>query len=217
MMVRRRANAAVILFCRNPASRMYTKRQDDDRRSTAEGACRGVFMHTSIALAFGATLMFAAEAAAQHPAPPASSPYNSPAGVWPPYGSPGVTLGQAKKLAEAAEAEARRNGWKMAIAVVSNEGSLIYFGRMEDTQFSSSDIAIRKAKTAAEFRRPTKEFQDAISATPPVLLALSAGPIAIEGGLPLLSNGKIIGAIGCSGGTPGQDEQVCKAVVDTIN
>jgi uncharacterized protein GlcG (DUF336 family) len=104
----------------------------------------------------------------------------------------------------------------MAIAVVSNEGSLIYFGRMEDTQFGSTDITIRKAKTAAEFRRPTKEFQDAISATPPVLLALSAGPIAIEGGLPLLSNGKIIGAIGCSGGTPGQDEQVCKAIVDMI-
>ena len=72
--------------------------------------------HTSIALAFGATLMFAAEAVAQQPAPPASSPYNSPAGVWPPYGSPGVTLEQAKKLAEAAEAEARKNGWKMAIA-----------------------------------------------------------------------------------------------------
>jgi uncharacterized protein GlcG (DUF336 family) len=172
--------------------------------------------HTSIALAFGATLMFGAGAVAQQPAPPASSPYNSPAGVWPPYGSPGVTLAQAKKLAEAAEAEARKNGWKMAIAVVSNEGSLIYFSRMEDTQFGSSDITIRKAKTAAEFRRPTKEFQDAITGTPPVLLALSAGPIAIEGGLPLLSNGKIIGAIGCSGGTPGQDEQVCKAVVDTI-
>jgi glc operon protein GlcG len=198
MMIRRCADVAVVLF-----------------RSIALCATSPAAVQ-AITLAFGATLMFAAGAVAQQPAPPASSPYNSPAGVWPPYGSPGVTLGQAKKLAEAAEAEARKNGWKMAIAVVSNEGSLLYFGRMEDTQFSSSDIAIRKAKTAAEFRRPTKEFQDAITSTPPVLLALSAGPIAIEGGLPLLSNGKIIGAIGCSGGTPGQDEQVCKAVVDTI-
>ena len=212
-MIRRRAAAAVVLFCRKPASRMSAKRQEDDRRSTADGACRGAFVHTSIALAFGATLMFAGGAVAQQPAPPASSPFNS---LWPPYGSPGVTLGQAKKLAEAAEAEARKNGWKMAIAVVSNEGSLIYFGRMEDTQFGSNDITIRKAKTAAEFRRPTREFQDAITGTPPVLLALSAGPIAIEGGLPLLSNGKIIGAIGCSGGTPGQDEQICKAAVDAM-
>ena len=172
-MIRRRADAAVVLF-----------------RSIALCETSPAAVQ-AIALAFGATLMFAAGAVAQQPAPPASSPYNSPAGVWPPYGSPGVTLGQAKKLAEAAETEARKNGWKMAIAVVSNEGSLIYFGRMEDTQFGSSDITIRKAKTAAEFRRPTKEFQDAITGTPPVLLALSAGPIAIEGGLPLLSNGKI--------------------------
>src|SRR5262249_59237219 len=87
MMIRRRADAA--------------KRQDDDRRSTADGACRGAFVHTSIALAFGATLMFAAGAVAQQPAPLASSPYNSPAGVWPPYGSPRVTLGPAQKFAPA--------------------------------------------------------------------------------------------------------------------
>jgi glc operon protein GlcG len=158
---------------------------------------------TSIALAFGAMLVFTAGAAAQQPAPPS-------------YGSPGVTLEQAKKAAEAAEAEATKNGWKMAITVVSNEGSLIYFGRMEDAQFGSSDVAIRKAKAAAEFRRPTKVFSDAVSGSPPALPILTLGAIAVEGGLPLIANGKVIGAIGCSGGTAPQDGQACKAGADTI-
>jgi glc operon protein GlcG len=157
---------------------------------------------TLITLAFGSMLAFTAGASAQQPAPS--------------YGSPGVTLEQAKKAAEAAEAEANKNGWKMAITVVSNEGSLIYFGRMEDTQFGSSDVAIRKAKSAAEFRRPTKVFQDALSGSPPALPIVTLGAIAVQGGLPLLSNGKVIGAIGCSGGTAAQDEQVCKAGADTI-
>jgi uncharacterized protein GlcG (DUF336 family) len=157
---------------------------------------------TSISLAFGAMLVFTAGASAQQPPPS--------------YGSPGVTLEQAKKAAEAAEAEATKNGWKMAIAVVSNEGSLIYFGRMEDTQFGSTDVAIRKAKAAAEFRRPTKVFADAVSGSPPVLPILTLGAIAIQGGLPVVSNGKVIGAIGCSGGTAPQDEQVCRVGVDTI-
>ena len=87
---------------------------------------------TSIALALGTIMVFTAAASAQQPLPS--------------YGSPGVTLEQAKKAAEAAEAEATKNGWKMAIAVVSNEGSLIYFGRMEDTQFGSSDVAIRRPR-----------------------------------------------------------------------
>jgi len=104
----------------------------------------------------------------------------------------------------------------MAIAVVSNEGSLIYFGRMEDTQFGSSDVAMRKAKAAAEFRRPTKVFADAVSGSPPALPILTLGAIAVEGGLPLLANGKVIGAIGCSGGTAPQDGQACKAGADTI-
>lgn len=157
---------------------------------------------SSISLAFGAMLVFAAGASAQQPPPS--------------YGSPGVTLEQAKKAAEAAEAEATKNGWKMAIAVVSNEGSLIYFGRMEDTQFGSSDVAMRKAKTAAQFRRPSKVFQDAVAGTPPALQIVTLGAIAVEGGLPLLANGKVIGAIGCSGGTGAQDAQACKAGADTI-
>lgn len=157
---------------------------------------------TLISLACGAVLASAGIAAAQQPAPS--------------YGSPGVTLEQARQAAAAVEAEAAKNGFKMAIAVVSNEGSLIYFGRMEDTQFGSSDVAIHKATTAAKFRRPTKVFSDGLAATPPNLPALSLGVTAVEGGMPLMSNGKIIGAIGCSGGTAQQDAMVCKAGADTI-
>jgi glc operon protein GlcG len=157
---------------------------------------------TLITLAFGSTLAFTVVASAQQPLPS--------------YGSSGVTLEQAKKAAVAAEAEAAKNGWHMAIAVVSNEGSLIYFGRMEDTQFGSSDVAMRKAKTAAEFRRPTKVFQDGVMGTPPALPIMTLGAIAVEGGLPLFAEGKVIGAIGCSGGTAAQDAQACKAGADTI-
>jgi uncharacterized protein GlcG (DUF336 family) len=164
---------------------------------------------TSISLAFGAMLMFTASASAQQPAPTPPPPPPS-------YGSPGVTLEQARMAAAAAEVEAAKNGWKMAIAVVSNEGSLIYFGRMEDTQFGSSDVAIRKAKAAAEFRRPTKVFADGLAGSPPALPVLTLGAIAVQGGLPMLSNGKVIGGIGCSGGTAAQDEQACKAGLEAI-
>ena len=160
-------------------------------------------MRTLISLASGVVLVFAGAAAAQQPAPS--------------YGSPGVTLEQAKHAAAAVEAEAGKNGFKMAIAVVSNEGSLIYFGRMEDTQFGSSEVAIHKATTAAKFRRPTKVFSDGLTGSPPALPVVTLGVTAVEGGLPLISNGKVIGAIGCSGGTATQDAMVCKAGADTIN
>src|SRR5215813_13331440 len=148
--------------------------------------------------AFCAALTFTAAASAQQSAAPAPLPG---------YGSVGVTLEQAKKAAEAAEAEAKKNGWRMAITVVSNEGELIYFNRMDDTQFGSSEVAIRKAKTAAAFRRPTKVFQDAVTASPPALPVVTLGAIAVEGGLPLVAGGKVIGAIGCSGGTAAEDGQ----------
>src|SRR5215475_11998831 len=135
---------------------------------------------TLTSLALFTALTFTVGASAQQPAAPAPPPG---------YGSPGVTLEQAKKAAEAAEAEAKKNGWHMAITVVSNEGDLIYFGRMEDTQFGSSDVAIRKAKSAAAFRRPTKVFQDAVTATPPALPIVTLGAIAVEGGLPLIAGG----------------------------
>jgi glc operon protein GlcG len=157
-----------------------------------------------IGLAVGAALICSAGASAQQPPAP------------PPYGSPGVTLDQAKKAVDAAEAEAKKNGWRMAIVVVSNAGDLIHFSRIDDTQFGSTDVAIRKAKSAAAFRRPTKVFQDALTASPPALPILTLGAIAVEGGLPLTEGGKVIGAIGCSGGSGAQDSQACQAGADTI-
>jgi glc operon protein GlcG len=135
----------------------------------------------------------------------------------PQYGQPGVTLDQAKKAIEAAEAEAKKNGWLMAIAVVSNSGFLVSFAKMDQTQFASVGIAQHKAKAAATFRRPTKAFQDALAANPAnVYLLTLDGIIASEGGIPIMRDGKVIGAMGCSGGTGAQDGQVCKAGVDTI-
>src|SRR5258708_25313345 len=99
------------------------------------------------ALAFGATLILATGASAQQPPAP------------PPYGSPGVTLDQAKKAIAAAEAEAKKNSWRMAIVVVSNARDLIHFSRIDNTQFRSTDVAIRKAKSAGAFGVPTKGLQ----------------------------------------------------------
>jgi glc operon protein GlcG len=135
----------------------------------------------------------------------------------PQYGSPGVTLEQAKKAIEAAEAEAKKNGWMFAIAVVNNGGHLVAFSKMDQTQYASIKIAQHKARTAATFRRPTKVFQDGLAANPANVYLLTLDDvIASEGGIPLMQNGKIIGAIGCSGGTGAQDGQACKAGADTI-
>src|SRR5437764_7635998 len=148
-----------------------------------------------------------AEMAAPTPAPAAAPPAQ--------YGQPGVNLEQATKAVEAAVAEAKKNGLLMAVAVVSNSGFLVHFSKMDQTQFASVQIAIDKAKAAATFRRPTKVFEDRANGGSPSVLSLH-GVVASEGGIPLMRDGKIIGAIGCSGGTSQQDGQACKAGVDTI-
>ena len=154
-------------------------------------------------------LMLGTAAWAQQPALAAPPPAQ--------YGTPGVNLEEAKKAVEAAEAEAKKNGWFLAIAVVTNGGYLVHFSRMDQTQIASIQIAQHKAKAAATFRRPTKAFQDGLTANPPNLVLLTLdGVIASEGGIPLIRGGKVIGAIGCSGGTSAQDGQACKAGADTI-
>ncbi|MFL6799818.1 MAG: GlcG/HbpS family heme-binding protein [Xanthobacteraceae bacterium] len=163
-------------------------------------------------LTLTATMMLSGAALAQPATPPASPP--------PPaqYGTPGVTLDQAEKAVAAAIAEAKKNGWFMAVTVVSNGGHLVQFSKMDNTQFASIDIAQHKARVAATFRRPTKAFQDGVQANPPNLYLLTLdGMIAVEGGMPLMRDGKIIGAIGCSGGTGPQDSQTCKAGVDALH
>ena len=124
---------------------------------------------------------------------------------------------QAKVAAAAAIAEAKKNNWFMAISVVSPSGDLVYFEKMDNTQFASINISIHKAKAAAQFRRPTKAFADAIAAAPGnVALLTLDGIIASEGGVPILVGGKIIGAIGCSGATGAQDGQACTAGVNAL-
>jgi glc operon protein GlcG len=151
-----------------------------------------------------AAMAFAGPAVAQQPAAPAPVPT---------YGQPGVNLEQATKAVEAAIAEAKKNGWLMAVAVVSNSGFLVHFSKMDQTQFASIQIAMDKAKAAAMFRRPTKVFEDRANGGGPSVLSLH-GVVASEGGIPLMRDGKVIGAIGCSGGTSPQDGQACKAAVD---
>jgi uncharacterized protein GlcG (DUF336 family) len=123
------------------------------------------------------------------------------------YGPP-ISIDAAKTVAAPALAEARKNGWSMAVAIVDTAGDLVYFERMDDTQVGSVDVAIAKARSAARFKRPTKAFQDGLAAGGEGLRILALnGAVPVEGGVPLVSGGKIVGAIGLSGGTSAQDGQ----------
>jgi len=134
--------------------------------------------------------------------------------VSPPYG-PAVTLHQAKKLAAGPVAEANRNNWKVAIAIVDPHGFLKYYEMMDDTQTASATISVEKARTAAMFRRPTKMMEDMISGGRTAALGLK-GALPIEGGLPIVVSGKVIGGIGISGLTSAQDGQVAQAALDSF-
>jgi len=126
----------------------------------------------------------------------------------PPYGTE-IGIDLAKKIAAGAAAESKKNGWRMAIAVVDNHGFLVYYERMDDTQTASVQIALDKAKTAAMLRRPTKALEDAIVKGRVVLMSIAASPV--EGGLPIMSGGKVIGGIGVSGANSDQDAQAAMA------
>ena len=114
-------------------------------------------------------------------------------------------------------AEAKKNGWNLAVAVTTNGGHLVHFSRMDNTQFGSIKIAQHKARASATFKRPTKAFADAIAANPANVALLSLDDvIASEGGIPLMLGGKMIGAIGCSGATGAQDGVACTAGADAL-
>ena len=127
----------------------------------------------------------------------------------PGYG-PDVTLAAAKRIAAGVIAECQKNNWNIAVAVVDTHGTLIYYEKMEDTQYASADIAIGKAKAAATYRRPTRAFADAINKGSPATATLP-GVFASPGGVPIMVGGKVIGAAGVSGVTGDQDEQCSKA------
>jgi len=124
-----------------------------------------------------------------------------------------LTLEAAKKIALAAEAEAKKNNWNVAIAIVDEGGHLIYLQRIDGTQTGSIDVAIKKAQTAMAFKRPTKVFEDAVAGGRQVILALP-GALPIEGGIPITIGGQIIGAIGVSGVKSTEDGQIAKAGAD---
>jgi uncharacterized protein GlcG (DUF336 family) len=127
----------------------------------------------------------------------------------PGYGTP-VNTATAKKIAAAVLAECQKNSWNVAVAVVDPHGALLYFERMEDTQWASNDIAIGKARSAATYRRATRGFADAINKGSPSTATLGA-IYASPGGVPIFVDGKITGAVGVSGVTGDQDEQCAKA------
>lgn len=133
-----------------------------------------------------------------------------------PYGTP-ISLENAKKAAAPALAEAEKNHWNMAVAIVDPSGNLVYYEKMDNTQLGSANVAIDKARSAALFKRPTKAFQDAVAGGGEGLRVLQLrGAAPLEGGIPLVMDGKIVGGIGVSGGAAPQDGQCAKAGADAI-
>ena len=126
-----------------------------------------------------------------------------------------LTLEAARQIAAAAEKEAAGSKLTMVIAILDDGGNLIYLERMDETQIGSIEVAQQKARSAVSFKRPTKVFEDAVAGGRTAILKLP-GAMPVEGGLPLTVDGKIIGAIGCSGGTGAQDGQTCQAGVDAM-
>jgi glc operon protein GlcG len=162
----------------------------------------------------GAVAMSAGPALAQQPAAPPAAAAVSTATL--PYGPP-VTLDQAKRAMAAAELEAMKNSWQVAIAILDSGGNLVMFHKIDNTQLSASEGAEGKARTSLQFKRPSKALDDAIAAGGGGMRLLALKDITpLEGGIPLVANGAIVGAIGVSGALSAQDAQVAKAGADTL-
>jgi glc operon protein GlcG len=163
-------------------------------------------------------LMFIYGSAVAQPLPPPTPPAGGTPDVIPfdiPYGTP-ISAERAKELMGAAEAEAKKRNWKMNITVVDPNGDLISFLRMDGAMLPSIAISQAKARTAARWRRPTQPFYNAYEAGHGYLSTLVEVPVANPGGFPLVEGGKIIGGIGCSGGTGDQDAAICKVAADMV-
>lgn len=143
---------------------------------------------------------------------PAAAPAQAPL----PYGA-AISLENAKKAAAPALAEAAKNNWTMAVAIVGPAGNLIYYEKMDNTQLGSAKVAADKARSAALFKRPTKAFQDALAGGGAGLRVLGLeGAVPVEGGVPLMVDGKVIGAIGLSGDTSEHDGQCARVGADAV-
>lgn len=128
----------------------------------------------------------------------------------------GMTLEVAKQIAAAAEVEAKKNNWTVVIAIVDDGANLVYLQRADETQIGSIEIAQEKAKTAVRFKRPSKALEDAVAGGRNVVLKLP-GATPVEGGIPLMADGKLIGAIGVSGVQSNQDGQIAQAGVNAFS
>ena len=181
---------------------------------------------TLTVLALAAGLFAAGQAFAQQPPAPAAPaapaappdlnviPEKMPFNI--PYGTP-ISMDRAQALVKAAVDEATKRGWAMNVSVVDPNGDLIAFGRMDSAALASITISQHKARVAARYRRPSKAFKDAVQKFGFNYILTLDDVIASRGGIPLIEGGKIIGAIGCSGGTGSQDEATCTAAASTIN
>jgi uncharacterized protein GlcG (DUF336 family) len=177
----------------------------------------------SLNLVAAAVVLMSCAALAQSPAPaPAAAPTQASAGGTPdaipfdiPYGQ-SIGLEKAKEVMAAAEAEAKKRNWKMNIAVVDTNGEPVMFERMEGAQIASGTVAIGKARTSARFRRESRAFYNVMEAGHSYVGTLDPTLVASPGGFPLVENGKLIGAVGCSGGTGDQDAATCKVGADIM-
>jgi glc operon protein GlcG len=159
---------------------------------------------TILASIFAIAVTATMAAAQQAPAPPPTIPYGAP-----------IAFEAAKKVMAAAEAEALKNNWSMAIAILDSTGHIVMLHRFDNTQYGSIAVAEDKARSALDYRRPTKVFEDLVAQGGIGLRTLALrGASPLEGGIPIVVDGKIVGAIGVSGATSAQDGQVAKAGVD---
>ena len=166
----------------------------------------------AIALAAGAAKAQTQAPAVPYPLDnvPEKMPYNVP------YGAP-ISADRAQAAIQAAAAEATKRGWPLDIAVVDSGANLVAFLRMDGAQLASIPIAEHKARAAAKYRRPTKVFEEGFQKSDYKYVLTLDDVIASRGGIPLIEDGKLIGAVGCSGGTGSQDEVVCLAGAAVIN
>jgi len=158
-------------------------------------------MKTALAILFGMLAVGTASAGQQPPAGPPALPYGAPIGIE-----------AAKRVMVAAEGEAVKNNWTMAIVVLDSSGHIVLLERLDNTQYGSIAVAEDKARSALDFKRSTKVFEDLVAQGGVGLRTLALrGAAPLEGGIPLVRDGKIVGAIGVSGGSSAQDGQVAKA------
>ena len=171
-------------------------------------------IHRLLSVAALVVLFTVAAVSAQQPTTPTTP---APAAPAPPadYGAP-ISLEQAKKVMAGAEAEAKKNRWNVVIAILDSGGQLVMLQRLDGAQWGSIDIAREKAKSSVALRRPTKALQDLIAQGGANLRLLNIGYSVLEGGIPIVVGGKIVGGVGVSGVTSQQDAQIAQAGIDAL-